>query len=99
MDVAEAEGEVSKVDAVVGAAVLEDAVVVERPEVAVAAENDVVEAAVAGVVLEGVAADVIDVAVDNALACGAASAVAAKSRIRAVGFILLNCCMIGKCRS
>lgn len=46
----------------------------ERAGVAVIAETDEVEAAVAGVLLD-------DVAVRDAVACGAASAVAAKSRI------------------
>ena len=74
-------------------------VVAETAEVAVTAETDEVEAAVAGVLLEVVKADVPDVAVDNGLACGAASAAAAKSRTRAVGFILLECCMIEKRRT
>ncbi len=81
-------------DAVVGV-VLEGVGEVERAEVAVAGEADDVEVAVVGVVLEETAAGVLDVAEEGALeaaldtiACGAASAVAAKSRTREVDFIL-----------
>lgn len=70
---------------------------VERAEVAVAGEADDVEVAVVGVVLEETAAGVLDVAEEGALeaaldtiACGAASAVAAKSRTREVDLILME---------
>ena len=106
LDLAGTEVEVLRVEAV---AVLEmdgvdDVVVgVERAEVAKAAETDELEAVVIGVVLEEAATGVLDVTADGVLeaavdtiACGAASAVAAKSRTRDVGFILMGCWIEGR---
>ena len=98
LDLARAEVEVLSLEAV---AVLEmdgvdDVVVgVERAEVAKAAETDELEAVVVGVVLDVAADGVLEAAVDT-IACGAASAVAAKSRTRDVGFILMGCWIEGR---
>ncbi|KAF6236753.1 hypothetical protein HO173_005044 [Letharia columbiana] len=90
--------EADEIDTAVVAVVLEGVVEVERAEVAEVAGACELEATVVGVVLEDAATDVFDVATDDTIACGAASAVAAKSRTRDVGFILMECCRIEKRR-
>ena len=90
--------EADEIDAAVVALVLEGVVEVERAEVAEVAGACELEATVVRVVLEDADTGVPDVATDDTIACGAASAVAAKSRTRDVGFILMECCSIEKRR-
>ena len=90
--------EADEIDTAVVAVVLEGVVEVERAEVAEVAGACELEATVVRVVLEDAATIVSDVATDDTIACGAASAVAAKSRTRDVGFILMECCRIEKRR-
>lgn len=74
--------EADEVDAAVVGVILEEGVVeVERADVTATAEVDEIEAEV-GVMLEEAAAGVLDVDANDTVACGAASAVAAKSRTR-----------------
>ena len=70
-------------------------VVLERGDLAAMAEADGIEvdgieAAVLDLFLEDATAGRLEVAANDAVACGAASAVAAKSRTREVDFILMQ---------
>ena len=100
LDLAEGETEREVLKAEVAAAAEADEIEGEvlEAEVTAAAEADETEAAVVGVVLdEAVAAAagvLLDVAAVETIACGAASAEAAKSRMREVGFILMGCWIV-----